>query len=140
MELVGKKIMISTVKSNFFDVFGAINTFSYNDFAWNTYLSYAISRITNAMYIIQNAEKQRKNFSIEELQEELDFVGDYLLQLTKIEKMPKSAHNIEFKTIVLNFIEAVKNYQLALEDELENKVAFYNSQLHQARLISKYLD
>ena len=99
MELVGKKIMISTVKSNFFDVFGAINTFSHNDFAWNTYLSYAISRITNAMYIIQNAEKQRKNFSIEELQEELDFVRDYLLQLTKIEKMPKSAHNIEFKKI-----------------------------------------
>lgn len=132
--------MILTLKSNFFDVFGAINTFSYSGFAWNTYLSYAITRITNATNIIQSAEKQRKTLSIEELQQELSFVEDYLSQLTKTETLIQQTHNKEFKTIVLDFISSVKHYQLALEDELENKIFFYNSQLNQARLIAKYLD
>ena len=123
--------MILTIKNNFFEVFGAINTFSYDGFAWNTYLNYAIPRIVNATNIIQQAEKQRKSLSI---------VEDYSSQFTKIEPLLENAHNDELKAILLDFIAAVKRYQSALEDEIENKMLFYNAQLNQARLVAKYLD
>ena len=132
--------MILTIKNKFFEVFGAINTFSYDGFAWNTYLNYAIPRIVNATNIIQQAEKQRKSLSIEELQQELAFVEDYSSQFTKIEPLLENAHNDELKAILLDFIAAVRRYQSALEDEIENKMLFYNAQLNQARLVAKYLD
>jgi hypothetical protein len=52
----------------------------------------------------------------------------------------ENAHNDELKAILLDFIAAVRRYQSALEDEIENKMLFYNAQLNQARLVAKYLD
>ena len=132
--------MVTTIKTHFFDIFGAINTFSHHSFAWSPYKDYAIPRIINFTKVIQQAEKQRKSLTIEQLQEELQFVEDYLFQLSETEELLQHTQENNIKHIALDFIAAVRSYQSALEDELENKVFFYNARLNQAPIIAKYLE
>ena len=132
--------MILTLKNNFFDVFGAISNFSLRDFTWNTYIRYAIPQIKNSIEILKRSEKQRKELTTEELQMEIAFAQELLSRLLKIEILLQEIDEDEFKPVALHFIEALKRYQLSLEDELENKVFFYNARINQSRIIAKYLD
>ena len=132
--------MILTLKNNFFDVFGAISNFSLRDFTWNTYIRYAIPQIKNSIEILKRSEKQRKELTTEELQMEIAFAQELLSHLLKIEILLQEIDEDEFKPVALHFIEALKRYQLSLEDELENKVFFYNARINQSRIIAKYLD
>lgn len=132
--------MILTLKNNFFDVFGAISNFSLRDFTWNTYIRYAIPLIKNSIEILKRSEKQRKELTTEELQMEIAFTQELLSHLLKIEKLLQEIDEYEFKPVALHFIKALKRYQLSLEDELENKVFFYNARINQSRIIAKYLD
>ena len=132
--------MILTLKNNFFDVFGAISNFSLRDFTWNTYIRYAIPQIKNSIEILKKAEKQRKELTTEELQMEIAFTQELLSHLLKIEMLLQQIDEYEFKPVALHFIKALKRYQLSLEDELENKVFFYNARINQSRIIAKYLD
>nr|WP_314992278.1 hypothetical protein [uncultured Capnocytophaga sp.] len=94
----------------------------------------------NAIEILKRSEKQRKELTIEELQIEIAFTQKLLFHLLKIEMLLQEIDEDEFKPVTLHFIKALKRYQLSLEDELENKVFFYNARINQSRIIAKYLD